>query len=46
MRTSCNVNTGTLWERAIGENIDWINYPEWIAQAMAEQAKMMDSQDQ
>jgi len=31
MRTESNVNAGTLFEIALGQNIYWRDWPEWIS---------------
>jgi len=31
MREECNVNAGTLYETALGENVYWRDWPEWIS---------------
>jgi hypothetical protein len=30
MRQECNINSSTLYERALAENIEWGDWPEWI----------------
>jgi hypothetical protein len=31
MRDECNVNAVTLYEIALGENIYWKDWPDWIS---------------
>jgi len=34
MRQACNVNSSSLYERAVSENIPWYDWPEWVPSAM------------
>jgi len=38
-RTDCNVNIHSLYERAIAENVEWVQWSEWIATEMSKTSR-------